>query len=349
EAEKRDIERNIAAETQRVAETARSDYALAKARLDAVQQTMDEATGQGALNNDDTVKLRELERTAAVNKTLFEEFLQKAKNTDEQATFRARDVRVIMPAQSGNQSFPNARKVLFTAFLAGLGLGPGGAFAMEMFRAGFTSPPEVEEALGIPVLASVRRLKKSELAKDGKKIPIPFYQIHSPLSPFSESMRTLRSSIHMSDVDQPPRVIHVTSALPGEGKTTIAVSLAISAAAAGLKVVLVDADLRHPAASHFFKLEKESGLVDLLTGARNTDKVLRFYKDLKLTIIPAGSKSLNPPDVLGSERMKVLIAHLKETFDYVVVDSPPIGPVVDAVIVANLADKTILVVEWAST
>jgi capsular exopolysaccharide synthesis family protein len=349
EAEKRDIERSIAAETQRMAQSVKSDYALAKAHLDAIQEAMDEATGQGALDNDNAVKLRELERTAAVNKTLFEDFLQKAKITDEQATFRARDVRVIMPAQTGGQSYPNSRKVLLTALLAGLGLGVGGAFAIEMLRAGFASPREVEEALGIPVLASVRRLKKSELVKEGKTISVPFYQLHQPLSPFSESMRTLRSSIHMSDVDQPPKVIHVTSALPGEGKTTIAVSLAISAAIAGLKVVLVDADLRHPAASRFFKLEKEIGLVDLLTGAGDADNGLRFYKDLKLTIIPAGSKSLNPPDVLGSERMKALIAHLKETFDYVVVDTPPVGPVVDGIIVANLADKTILVVEWAST
>jgi exopolysaccharide transport family protein len=349
EAEKRDIERNIAAETQRVAETAKSDYALAKARLDAIEKAMNEATGQGALDNDDAVKLRELERTAAVNKTLFGDFLKKAKITNEQATFQARDVRVIIPAQAGGQSFPNPRKVLLTALLAGLGLGVGGAFAMEMLRAGFTSPREVEQALGIPVLASVRRLKKSELAKDGKMIPVPFYQIQEPLSAFSESLRTLRSSIHMSDVDQPPRVIQVTSARPGEGKTTIAVSLAISAASAGRKVVLVDADLRHPAASRFFKLEKENGLVDLLTGAGNTDNVSRFYKDLRLTVIAAGSKSLNAPDVLGSERMKALVSQLKETFDYVVVDTPPVGPVVDAVILANLADKTIFVVEWAST
>src|SRR6516225_4195253 len=349
EAEKRDIERSIAAETQRIAESVKSDYTLAKARLDAVQQAMDEATGQGALNNDDAVKLRELERTAAVNKTLFEEFLQKAKINDEQSTFRARDVRVIMPAQTGGQSFPNPRKVLLTALLAGLGLGVCGAFAMEMLRAGFTSPREVEQALGIPVLASVCRLKKSELVQDGKNIPIPFYQMHHPLSPFSESLRTLRSSIHMSDVDRPPKVILVTSARPGEGKTTIAVSLAISAASAGMKVALVDADLRHPAASRLFKLEQENGLVDLLTGSGTADKVLRFYKDLKLTIVPAGSKSLNPPDVLGSERMKALIANLRETFDYVVMDAPPIGPVVDAAILANLADKTILIVEWAST
>ncbi|MGB8741503.1 MAG: polysaccharide biosynthesis tyrosine autokinase [Xanthobacteraceae bacterium] len=347
EAEKRDIERSIAAETQRMAESVKGDYALAKARLDAIQQAMDEATGQGAPDNEVAVQLRELERTAAVNKTLFEDFLQKAKVTDEEATFRARDVRVIMPAQAGGQSFPDSRKVLLTALLAGLGLGVGGAFAMEKLRAGFTSPREVEEALGIPVLASVRRLKKSDLVTDGKTIPVPYYQIQHPLSAFSESMRTLRSGIHMSDVDQPPRVIQVTSALPGEGKTTIAISLAISAAFAGLKVALVDADLRHPAASRFFKLEKENGLVDLLTG--NTDNALRFYKDLKLTVIPAGSKSLNPTDVLGSERMKALIAHLKETFDYVVVDTPPVGPVVDAVIISVLADKTIFVVQWAST
>ena len=101
EAEKRDIERSIAAETQRMAQTVRSDYALAKARLDALEQSMREATGQGELGNDDAVRMHELERTAAVNKSLFEDFLQKAKITDEQATFQARDVRVIMPAQPG--------------------------------------------------------------------------------------------------------------------------------------------------------------------------------------------------------------------------------------------------------
>ena len=349
EAEKRDIERSMAAEAKRMAETMKSDYALAQARLNAVEQSMRQATGQGELDNDDAVKLRELERTAAVNKTLFEEFLQKAKITDEQATFRARDVRVIMPAQPGGQSFPDPRRTLLIALFAGLGLGVGGALAMEMLKAGFTTPREVEEAVGIPVLASVHRLTKSQLVKNGKTIPVPFYQLHYPLSPFSEAMRTLRSGIHMTDVDQPPKVIQVTSARPGEGKTTVAVSLAISAASAGLKVVLVDADLRHPATSRFFKLEQENGLVDVLLGATTADNALRLHNDLNLNVIPAGSKSLNPPDVLGSERMKMLISRLRESFDYVVVDSPPVGPVVDPVIVANLVDKTIFVVQWAST
>ena len=259
EAEKRDIERSMAAETQRMAQTVKNEYALANARLDAMERSMREATGQGELDNDDAVRLRELERTAAVNKSLFEDFLQKAKITDEASTFRSQNIRVIMPAQPGSQSFPKTRMVLLIGLVAGLGLGIGGALAMEKLKAGFTSPREVEEALGIPVLASVRHMKKSELVKDRKSVSVPFYQMHYPLSPFSEAMRTLRSSIHMSDVDQPPKVIHVTSARPGEGKTTIAASLAISAALGGHKVVLVDADLRRPSVSRLFKLEKRRG------------------------------------------------------------------------------------------
>src|SRR5262245_52242538 len=153
----------------------------------------------------------------------------------------------------------------------------------------------------------------------------------------------------MSDVDRPPKVIQITSSRPGEGKTTIAISLAISAASSGLRVVVVDADLRHPSVSHFFKLEREKGIVDLLVGAAKPEQVLKAQTDVKLTVIPAGGKTLNPTDVLSSERMKLLISQLRETFDYVVVDTPPVGPVVDPVLVSNLCDKTIFVVEWAST
>ena len=154
---------------QRMIQAVNAEYALAKARLAATEQAMREATGQGGLNYDDSVRLRELERTAAVNKSLFEDVLQKAKITDEQSTFRPRDVRVIMPAQTGGQSFPNTRKVLLTALFIGLGLGVGGAFAMEMLNTGFTTPRQVEDALGVPVLASVRRMDKSKLVSKDRR------------------------------------------------------------------------------------------------------------------------------------------------------------------------------------
>ena len=347
EAEKQDIQRSIAAETQRMVEAVKNEYVLAKAREQTTEQAMREATGQGGLDSQDAVRLRELERTAAVNKSLFEDFLQKAKVSEEQSTFRARDVRVISPAQPGRQSFPNSKTVLMMALVAGIGLGVGGALAMEMMNVGFTTARDVEQLLEIPVLASIDKIDKSKLKKEGTTIPVSFYQLYHPLSAFSESIRTLRSGILMSDVDQPPKIIQVTSSCPEEGKSTIAVSLAISAATAKQKVALIDADLRHPSTSKFFKLDQKKGLVDLLTGAATLGETI-FQTD-NFVIIPAGAKSLNPPDILGSERMRGLIGQLREEFDYVVIDSPPVGPVVDSVIVAGLADKTIFVIRWAST
>ncbi len=123
EAEKQDIQRSIAAETQRMVEAVKNEYALAKAREQRPNKQCARRPGKEALTAEDAVRLRELERTAAVNKSLFEDFLQKAKVSEEQSTFRARDVRVISPAQPGGQSFPNSRRVLMMALLAGIGLG----------------------------------------------------------------------------------------------------------------------------------------------------------------------------------------------------------------------------------
>src|SRR5262249_17363338 len=159
-----------------------------------------------------------------------------------------------------------------------IALGLGGAMLIEMLNHGFTTARQAEDLLGVPVLASIQRMEDSEVKKKGTFPPIPLYQVEHPLSSFSEALRTLRSGIHMLDVDQPPKVIHVTSARPGEGKTMVAMSLAISAALSGLKVVLVDADLRHPSATRYFKLEHEKGLVDLLTNMAGNKEPM-FYKD----------------------------------------------------------------------
>ena len=152
----------------------------------------------------------------------------------------------------------------------------------------------------------------------------------------------------MADVDNQPKLIQLTSTVPNEGKTTIALSLAISAATSGLKVLLIDADLRHSSASRFFGMLKEAGLVDTLLGG-DPRKFIKFSKDAKIWVLAAGSKTQNPTDLLGSERMDSFLHNCKESFDLVVIDTPPVGPVMDPIIVSHLVDKVVYVIRWAST
>jgi capsular exopolysaccharide synthesis family protein len=316
----------------------------------SLEQSLREATGQTSIDDTTAIRLRELERTAAVNKSLFEDFLQRAKITQEQSTFEAHEARVISPAlPPGVPSSPRKGMYMTLSLLIGLLFGVGGAVAKEMLNAGFTTPKQIEDVLGLPLLTSISRMEARDLTVDGKVVPIPHYPLVKPLSRYSEAIRALRSGIAMTDVDHPPKVIQLTSTAPGEGKTTIALSLAASAASSGLKVMLIDGDLRHPSASRMLNLHKETGLVDLLLGQVNVQDVVRFHDQAGYWVLAAGNKTQNPPDLLGSERMKSLVAGFKQTFDMIVIDTPPAGPVIDPVVVSQLSDKIVLIVRWAST
>lgn len=349
-AERRDIQRAIAAETQRLAANVKNEYELAKARLDALGRSLQEATGQTGADDKTAITLRELERTAAVNKSLFEDFLQKAKVTQAQSTFEARDARVITPAlPPGGPSYPNKSREMAISLFIGLLLGVAGALAKEKLTIGFVTPRQVEEMVGLPLLASVAFMGSSDLMVDGKASRLPLLPAAMPLSRFSESMRMLRSGILMTDVDEPPKVIQVTSAVPSEGKTAISISLAVSAATSGLNVLFIDADLRHRSASRFLGLQKQPGLVDVLVGRITIGEAIKRTQDTKFWTLSVGSKTQNPADLLASDRMKSLIANFKTSFDFIVIDTPPIGPVNDPIVVSNLVDKVVFVVRWAST
>ena len=285
-----------------------------------------------------------------MNKSMFEDFLTRAKVTQEQSTFEARDARVITPATPPTSpSSPKKMQTMLITGLLGLMLGVGAAVSLELLNTGFTTATQIEDALELPVLASVSKMSDKELTVNGKIIPLPLFPAVKPLSRYSEALRSLRSGIQMTDVDHPPKVIQVTSTVPSEGKTSVALGLATSAANSSLKVLLIDADLRNPSASRFLKLDKEPGLVELLLGEVNANDVVRFYQPGQFWSLNSGGRTQNPPDLLGSERMKALINSFANAFDYILVDTPPLGPVIDPLIVSQLVEKVLYVIRWSDT
>ena len=346
-AELRDINNSISAETGRIIANLKNEYDVAKAREKLMQKSLDQISGASGLDNSVGIRLRELERINAANKTLFESFLSQAKITTAQSTFDVHDSRIISPASApGSPSFPKTTLFVSVALVLGCLIGVGGGVALDMLNAGFNSRREIEDKLGIPVLASMPMLTAAERTVDGKIYEPPKYCHIKPLSRYAEAVRTLRMGVQMADVDDPAKVVLITSSVPKESKSTIAVSLAYSALEAGLRTVIIDCDLRHPSVSKFFGLEEGPGLVDLLTGTGEEQTIVN--RD-GITIIAAGSKSQNPPDLLGSTRMKGLVEKLRQTYDYVIIDTPPLGPVIDAKVAMQLADKVIFMVRWQST
>jgi polysaccharide biosynthesis transport protein len=347
-AERRDVERSIRAEVDRIIANIKNDYDVALAGEKSLQSSLNKLTGQEGDDSAVGIQLRELERANAANKTLFEDFLSRAKLTHEQSAFEEREAQIISPAIApGAPSYPRRGIVLLAAFMLGMGAGVAGAMAADILNSGFSAPKQIEAALGRPVLAAIPRLGQSERRIKGKSLDPVNFLLSKPLSRFSEAIRSVRIGVQMADVDDPPKVLVVTSSIPQEGKSTVSGCLAHSAAKAGFRTILVDADLRHPSTSKQLNLASAPGLVDVLTGHVELESAMVRVGDI--AVLPAGTESHNPADLLGSARMRFFVDRLRESFDYVIIDSSPVAPVIDARVLAQLADKVIYIVRWQTT
>ncbi|TCS70821.1 CpsD/CapB family tyrosine-protein kinase [Effusibacillus lacus] len=176
-----------------------------------------------------------------------------------------------------------------------------------------------------------------------KQLQVKLICLYDPKSTVAEAYRTLRTNIQFAGVDRQIKTLMVTSAGPGEGKTTTVTNLAIAMAQSGKKVILVDGDLRKPTIHNTFYISNRLGLTNLLTGQAEFVKVVHRIPELPLDVIPAGSIPPNPADFLGSQPMQRLIASLREEYEMVLVDTPPILPVTDGQLLASYIDGVLLV------
>lgn len=312
------------------------------------------------LPNDVMVKIYELQQESSVAKTLYQDLLQRLRGVETQADLQLADSRIVSAAlPPAEPSAPQTTLILGLAVIAGLGLGLGLAFLNENFIGGFTSDQQFEAVLGIPVISSIPLLSHAGRSIT-ERTQVASELIDHPLTAYSESIRRIRLGLEnmlrrklQDKTHEDGLIIMVGSAIPGEGKTTAAIAIARAFALSGKRVLLVDCDLRRPSVAPSLGLTPETGLSDYLTLSLDSQSIRQFVTKDKVPgldmIVGKTSHRTSTDSLIETAQFNLLMELAKERFEIIVLDTPPILPVVDAQYLATRADIVALVVLWAST
>jgi succinoglycan biosynthesis transport protein ExoP len=345
QAQKENLEQKIDEEVQRIVEAVHNDVQAAQVHVASLQGSLNQLEGQGAGQDQSSVQLTALQSAATSARSMYEAFLGRLSQTQDREGIQAPDARVISAAEPpGGASFPKKGLSIGIAIPAGLLLGLMVAFISERLDSGFRTTAQVEELLGLPVLAIVPEVISKNAADHASDLVIS-----KPTSAFAEAIRGLKLGIQLSNVDKPPKVILVTSSVPAEGKSTIGISLARAASAGGLKTVIVDCDMRRPATIKHVYQDYQKGLVEALSDAAPLEECLTKDTMSDTMILPCIGIPPSPSDLLTSRSMEHLISVLRGAFDIVLLDSPPVLPVNDAKILGRLADTALFAIRWEKT
>jgi non-specific protein-tyrosine kinase len=248
------------------------------------------------------------------------------------------DVRVPAQVTASPVSPTPLRDAALAGFLAFL-LTLGAVYSREYFRSTLETSEEISRALGgVPVIGAVMRLHSGD---PGQTVAT------QPRSPTAEAYRVIRTNLLFSNPDHPPKAVLITSARQGEGKTTTALNLAAALAELGGKVLIIDADLRRPSLHRYFDIDNRSGLTSAMLAGETTSTASWFRQTgrTNLFVLPSGPLPPNPAELLSTQRMAMLVDALRAEFDYMIIDSPPILPVADPIVLSRVADAVILVAD----
>ncbi len=348
EAEIADTISSIAVEARKVINNISADVEVAKARVEALEENLEGLKAKSFELNRAQVKLRELEREATANRVLLETFLARFKETSSQADLQQADARIISKADVPiYPSYPKKKLIILLVAFAAVGVGVGLALMLEAIDDGVHTFDQLKNILGIKGVGMIPLLDTAKL----KNTSPEDYLVKKPTSSFAEAHRNIHASLLYSGVRQStPKVVMFTSSVPGEGKSTLALCYARLMSKSGKKVLLLEADLRRPVMKKRLNVaDMPNTLTTLLEGqSKDNDQIIHRDDDTGLHVLAADSHG-DPQRLIESKVFSQLISWARETYDVVVIDSPPVMVVSDAVLLAHHADTTLYAIQWGST
>jgi polysaccharide biosynthesis transport protein len=350
--------RRLQQEIQRIVAGIKSAYAAAKQKEDELRSKVEQQKALALGLKDAAVDYAILARAVDTNRQLYDNVLSRFKETEVLAVLRTSNVSVIdqavPPLQPGRP-----RKALSLLLSAVLGLtgGMGLAFVVEHFNNTLRTSQEVERYLRLPNLgiipdfvSSARRSSPSSQPAtpgaqplDGSAAQAGFVLAHDPFSITTEAYRMLRATLLVAQAETPPKTLLFTSGRHGEGKTVTAINTAAVLAQMGVRVLLIDADLRCSACHIVLGIENKAGLAEVLAGRWDPSDVIRPTVSEHLFVLSSGSVPRNPAELVGSKQMHAVLASLQEQYDYILIDSPPVMLASDAMLLSTMADGVVLV------
>lgn len=346
------LQNSIWDEVSRIAESYKSELQITKSQEEAIDKRMIEVFQKSGATRQAQVRLRELETGANTYRGIYETFLSRLTQSIQQQSFPATEARVVTEASPPRRpSSPKIGITLAFAAICGLGLGVMSAIAREqLMNRRIHTRDQLQRTLGtscLAVLPVVSRLP----GKLRSKHRTAFEQISeaSPFSATAEALRYIKVAIDLHPAGA--KIIGVTSALPGEGKTTVAAAFAAFVAEGGARTLLIDGDLRNPSLSRMLGYEEDPGLINVVADHLQFEELLISDSRFKFDVLPSSTtvRPSNSSDILNAAATRALLQKARSDYDYIVCDLPPVLPVVDVKAAAGLFDAFILVVEWGST
>jgi succinoglycan biosynthesis transport protein ExoP len=355
----KEIDAQIQVEIRKIAGRLRGDYLAAVQHEGMLHAALEKQKQEANQLNESAIEYSLLKRDVDSNRALYEGLLEKLKEAGVTAGLRSNNVRPVDIARvPTSPSEPNLPRNLSFALALGLTSGIGLAFLLESIDNTVRTPEQAQALSGLPSLgmiplgSSIRSEASAQqrLTVAASREAVEVITQSRPQSQMAESYRALRTSLLLTSLGMPPKVILITSALPEEGKTTTSINCAIVLAQKGTRVLLIDADLRRPSIHKTLGMGPKVGLSNVLTGAVTLQEAtLRSNILPNLFVLPAGTPPPNPAELLASAEMKEVLSKLREQYDHIVVDTPPTLSVTDAVIMSTRADAVVLVIRSGQT